>query len=128
MATSNSNVLSGFDAYVTADTAGGRPVAELARNTVLAWPAGPLKVRLDVTLTDCDGLATRALFWDGPDLTEAQAPLMAAPYAAVLAQLHPEASLTTIGIWQARRQTYIEVPIRRAFRQVRASQRLQFSL
>lgn len=128
MATSNGNVLSGFEAYVIADVADGRPMAELSRNTVLAWPAGPLKVRLDVILTDSDGLAARALFWDGPDLTEIQAPLIAAPYAAALTQLHPEASLTAIGIWQARRQTYIEVPIRSALRQVRAAQRLQFSL
>lgn len=128
MATSNSNVLSGFAAYVTADIADGRPVAELARSTVLSWPAGPLKVRLDLTLTDGDGLAARVLFWDGPDLTEAQAPLIAAPYAAALTQLHPGASLTAIGVWQARRQTYIEVPIGRALRQVRAAQRLQSSL
>ncbi len=128
MATSNSNVLSGFDAYVTADAADGRPVVELARSTVLAWPAGELKVRLDVILTDGEGLAGRALFWDGPDVIEAQAPLIAAPYATALAQLHPEALLTAIGIWQARRQTYIEVPIRSALRQVRAAQRLQFSL
>jgi hypothetical protein len=128
MATSNSNVLSGFDAYVTADIADGRPVSELAQSTVLAWPAGPLKVRLDVILTDGDALAARTLFWDGPDLTETQAPLIAAPYAAALAQLRPEASLTTIGVWQARRQTHVEVPIGSALRAIRAAQRLQFSL
>jgi hypothetical protein len=128
MATSNSNVLAGFDAYVAADTADGRPIAALAQSTVLAWPAGPLKVRLDVTLTDGDALAARALFWDGPDLTEAQAPLIAAAYAAALAQLHPGALLTAIGIWQARRQTYLEVPVTSALRQVRAAQRLQSRL
>lgn len=109
MATSNSNVLSGFEAYVAADRSDGRPVADLAQSTVLDWHAGPLKVRLDMTLTDDDGLAARVLFWDGPDLTEAQAPLIAAPYAAALSQLYPEASLTAIGIWQARRQTYVDV-------------------
>jgi hypothetical protein len=128
MATSNGNVLSGFDAYVVRDTRDGRPIAELARSTVLAWPAGPLKVRLDAILTDGDGLAGRAIFWDGPDLAETQAPLIAAPYAAALVQLHPEASLTEIGIWQARRQTYVEVPIASALSQVRAAQQLQFSL
>ena len=128
MATSNSNVLSGFDAYVAADTADGRRAAELARSTVLAWPAGPLKVRLDLLLADGDGLAARALFWDGPDLTETQAPLIAAPYAAALVQLHPNASLSTIGVWQARRQTHVEVPIESALRQTQAAQRLQFSL
>jgi hypothetical protein len=128
MATSNGNVLSGFDAYVVTDTGDGRRVAELAKSTVLAWPAGPLKVRLDAILTDGEGLAGRAIFWDGPDLVEAQVPLIAAPYAAALAQLHPEATLTGIGIWQARRQTYIEVPIASALSQVRAVQRLQFTL
>jgi hypothetical protein len=128
MATSNSNVLSGFDAYVTADAADGRPAKGLARRAVLAWPAGPLMVRLDVVLGDGNGLAARALFWDGPNLTESQAPLIAAPYAAALEQLHPEASLTSIGVWQARRQTHIEVPIKSAMREVRAAQRLQFSL
>jgi hypothetical protein len=128
MATSNTNVLSGFEAYVAADLADGRPVAELAQSTVLDWPAGPLKVRLDVILTDGRGLAARAVLWDGPDLTEAQAPLIAAPYATALAQIHPNAPLTAVGIWQARRQTYVEVPIRSAQREVRAAQRLQFGL
>lgn len=128
MATSNSNVLSGFDAYVVADTADGRAARGLARRTVLAWPAGPLMVRLDVILGDGNGLAARALFWDGPDLTEAQGPLIAAPYAAALEQLHPEASLTAVGVWQARRQTHIEVPIESALGEVRTAQRLQFHL
>lgn len=128
MATSNSNVLSGFDAYVVADTADGRAANGLARSTVLAWPAGPLMVRLDVILGDGNGLAARALFWDGPDLTESQAPLIAAPYAVALGQLHPEALLTSVGVWQARRQTHIEVPIEFALREVRAAQRLQFGL
>jgi hypothetical protein len=128
MATSNSNVLSGFDAYVSADTSDGRSVVGLAQTTVLSWPAGPLKVRVDAILTDGDGLAARALFWDGPDLSEAQAPLIAAPYAVALGQLYSGVSLTTIGIWQARRQTYIEVPVSSALRQVPAAQRVQSSL
>jgi hypothetical protein len=124
MATSNSNVLSGFEAYVATDNADGRPARGLALRTVLDWPAGPLLVRIDVVLR----LAARALFWDGPDLTEAQAPLVAAPYAAALEQLHPEASLTAIGVWQARRQTHIEVPVESALGEVRAAQRLQLNL
>lgn len=128
MATSNSNVLSGFEAYVAADAANGKPVLQLAQNAVLAWPAGPLKVRLDVILDDGEGCAARAVFWDGPDLTEAQAPLIAAPYAAALAQLRPEGILTSIEVWQARRQTYIEVPAGGALGEVRAAQRLQFGL
>ncbi|HEX6752549.1 MAG TPA: hypothetical protein VF093_03040 [Solirubrobacterales bacterium] len=128
MATSNGNVLSGFEAYIATDARDGRSVAELARSTVLTWPAGSLKVRLDVILADGDGLAGRAVFWDGPDLAEAQAPLIAAPYAAALVQLHPKASFTGVGVWQARRQTYVEVPIASALSQIRAAQRLQFSL
>jgi hypothetical protein len=128
MATSNGNVLSGFDAYVAADTGDGRAARGLARSTVLAWPAGPLRVRIDVILADGNGIAGRAVFWDGPDLTENQAPLMAAPYAAALEQLHPEAVVTSIGVWQARRQTHIEVPIEKALAEVRTAQRLQFSL
>jgi hypothetical protein len=128
MATSNSNVLAGFDAYIAADRADGRPAAALSEGTVLSWPAGPLKVRLDITLRDGEGIAARVLFWDGPDLTELQAPLIAAPYAAALSQLHPEASLTTIGVWQARRQTYTEVPTQIALRHVPALQKLQFKL
>jgi hypothetical protein len=128
MATSNGNVLSGFEAYIATDAKDGRSVAELARSTVLTWPAGPLKVRLDVILADGDGLAGRAVFWDGPDLAEVQAPLIAAPYAAALVQLHPKASFTGVGVWQARRQTYVEVPIASALNQVRAAQRLQLSL
>jgi hypothetical protein len=128
MATSNSNVLSGFDAYVVADRADGRTATELAPTTALVWPAGPLMVRIDVILSDGDGLAARAVLWDGPDLTEAQAPLIAAPYAAALQQLHPEASLTTIGVWQARRQSRFEVSFESAITQVGTAQRLQFNL
>lgn len=128
MATANSNVVSGFGAYIAADRADGRPVAEVAKRIVLDWPAGPLSVRLDVVLIDGDGLAARAILWDGPDFTEEQAPLIAAPYAAALAQIHPEVDLTTVGIWQGRRQTYVEVPIESAEREVPAAQRLQFDL
>jgi hypothetical protein len=128
MATSNGNVLAGFDAYVVADAADGRSAKGLARSTVLDWPAGPLMVRLDVVLSDGNGLAARALFWDGPDLTESQAPLIAAPYAAALEQLHPEALLTSVGVWQARRQSRFEVPVERAMQELRAAQRLQFAL
>lgn len=126
MATSNGNVLSGFDAYIAADRADGRPVAALAQHTVLIWPAGPLKVRLDVVLADGDGLGARTVFWDGPALDEGQALLVAVPYAFALRQLHPSRTLTTIEVWQARRQTYFEVPISGALRQVRAAQKLQF--
>jgi len=128
MATSNSNVISGFDAYVAADRRDGRGVRELSRKAVLPWPAGPLAVRIDVVLGDGNGIAARALFWDGPDLTESQAPLIAAPYASALEQLYPEALLTSIGVWQARRQTRFEVPVESALGEVRAAQRLQFSL
>jgi len=128
MATSNSNVLAGFDAYVVADIADGRSAKGLALGAVLAWPAGPLKVRLDVLLADGNGLAARALLWDGHSLTESQAPLIAAPYAAALEQLHPEALLTSIDVWQARYQTHFEVPIESALGEVKAAQRLQFSI
>jgi hypothetical protein len=128
MATSNSNVLSGFEAYVAADMADGREIKGLARSTVLGWPAGPLAVRVDVILADGNGRAARVLFWDGPELAESQAPLIAAPYAAALEQLYPEASVTSIGIWQARRQAYFEVPVGNALRQVKTSQKLQFGL
>lgn len=128
MATSNSNVLAGFDAYAAADAADGRPAVGLGPTAVLAWPAGSLKVRLDVILADGEGLAARVILWDGPDLTEAQAPLIAAPYAVALGQLYPEASLGAVGVWQARRQTYVEVSIANALRQVPSAQRLQFSL
>jgi hypothetical protein len=128
MATSNGNVLAGFEAYVAADLSDGRPARRLAWVTVLNWPAGPLKVRIDVILGDGNGLAARALLWDAPELNEAQAPLIAAPYAAALEQLHPEASLTAIGVWQARRQTHLEVPVESALREVQAAQRLQFEL
>lgn len=83
--------------------------------------------RIDVLLYDED-LAARAILWDGPDLNAAQAPLVAAPYAAALSQLHTAADLTTIGVWQARRQSYFEVPVSTALRHVPTAQRLQFTL
>lgn len=128
MATSNSNVLSGFEAYIAADRADGRHVVGLAQYTVLTWPAGPLKVRLDMILGDGDDLGARTVLWDGPDLEEAQALLIAAPYASALRQLQPERTLTTIGVWQARRQSYFEVPISGALGQMKAAQKLQFAL
>lgn len=68
MATSNGNVLSGFDTYAVADIADGRLPVELSRSTVLAWPAEPLKVRLDVIPADGDALVARAvpMGWPGP--------------------------------------------------------------
>lgn len=85
-------------------------------------------MRLDVVLADGNGLAARALLWDGHNLYESQAPLIAAPYAAALEQLHPEALLTSVEVRQARYQTHFEVPIESALGEVQAAQRLQFSL
>jgi hypothetical protein len=118
MATSNANVLEGFEAYIEADRRDGREVIELAVEPTLHWPAGPLLVRIDVLLADGADLAARVLFWDGLEIDRADAELIAAPYAAVMEQLHPEPTITGVGVWQARYQSYHEVPFEVAERRL----------
>ena len=52
MASSNSNVLAGFEAYILADGADGRSALQTGRTVIVERPAGPLKVYLDVVLGD----------------------------------------------------------------------------
>jgi hypothetical protein len=118
MATSNSNVLSGFDAYIEADRRDGREVIDLAIEPTLHWPAGPLLVRIDVVLADGEDLAARVLFWDGLEIDREDAELIAAPYAAVMEQQYPERTITAVGVWQARYQSYYEVPFEIAERRL----------
>jgi hypothetical protein len=110
MATGNTHVLRGFEAYIEADRADGRQPEALGAETVLAWPAGPLAVRFDVVLAEGAGLSGRVLFWDGLEIDRAAAELIAAPYLAALRALYPEHEIGAIGVWQGRYQQRFEVP------------------
>ncbi len=118
MATSNTNVLEGFEAYIVADRRDGREAAELAIEPTLQWPAGPLLVRIDAVLADGPDLAARVLFWDGLEIDRDDAELIAAPYAEVMAQQYPERTITGVGVWQGRYQSHYEVPFEVAQRRL----------
>ncbi len=71
---------------------------------------GSLDARVDVVLDDGPDIAGRVVLWDGPDFSEADAPVMACAFALALQALYPKATFSTIGVWQARRQRLVEVP------------------
>jgi hypothetical protein len=110
MASGARAIVDGFDWYVAQDANDGRPMKALDQKAVVSLPAGTLDVRLDVTLDDGGDVAGRVVLWDGPDFAPADAPVMACAFALALQQLYPKATVTTIGIWQARRQRLVEVP------------------
>jgi hypothetical protein len=115
MATNAQRVVDGLDWYIAEDQRDGRPMQAIDETTVVNLPVGgPLQVRLDVVLADGAGVAGRAVFWDGAEFDQTQASVMACAFALGLQQLHPKSTVTTIGIWQARRQYFVEVPYAQA--------------
>lgn len=128
MATGARNVIDGLDAYYVADRVDGRTMESLGRTAVVQLPSGPVKVLVDVVLEDGSALAARAVFWDGPDFQPAQAPLLAAVYSAAMSQLYPERKISSIGIWQGRRQTRAEISFRAAQAQLANANRIRSAL
>lgn len=111
------NTLAGIEAYFAADRAVGRNVLDIGRTTVIELPAGPIKVFLDVVLEDGNDLASRSVFWDGLEFLADHASTAAAVYALAMRQIYPGQTITTIGVWQGRHQSQIEVPFGTAIRQ-----------
>jgi hypothetical protein len=122
MATGAQNVIAGLEAYMDADKVDGRQAVGVGREAVLDWPGVQLSVRFDVVLRDGLGYAGRVVLWDEPDLSQDQAELIAAPFREALAELHPGAQITGIGVWQGRRQTHLEVPAEVAERRLKRAQ------
>jgi hypothetical protein len=110
MASGARAVIDGFDWYVRQDAADGRPMRRLDARADVTLPAGLVAARVDVLLDDGADLAGRVVLWDGPDFDPAVAPVMACAFAHAMTALYPARSLTTVGIWQARRQRLAEVP------------------
>ncbi len=109
MATANSNLLRGFQWYVRQDGADGRAVRTLGHKAIVDVGGGELRATVDVVLDDGEGIAGRAVLWDGPDFADEDAPLIAYPFAAALQASFAGRTLTTIGVWQGRRQHAVEV-------------------
>jgi hypothetical protein len=109
MASSNQNVLDGFDWYAAEDATDGRPMTTLDASRVVNLRGIDVTARLDVVLDDGTDLAGRVVLWDAPDFDPAAAPVMACAFAHALVALYPGRNFTTVGIWQARRQRRVEV-------------------
>ena len=114
-------VLDGFDWYVNSDSADGRPMHGLDAQTPISLPTGSVDARLDVVLKDGADLAGRVVLWDGPDFNAATASTIACAFALALTALYPGRVITTVGIWQARRQRKVEVPLATALAQTAAA-------
>lgn len=95
--------------YVAQDVADGRPVHSVGEETVIEVEEHLVPLRLDVVLRDGEQLAARLILWDGPDFEDADAPLIACPFALALEATYPGETFTTVGVWQARRQHRVEV-------------------
>jgi hypothetical protein len=121
MASGARNALDGLDWYIAQDAADGRPMRSLDENAVVSLQGNDVSARLDVVLDDGADLAGRVVLWDGPDFDPANAPVMACAFAHALQVLYPTRNFTTVGIWQARRQRFVEVPHSAALAQAAAA-------
>jgi hypothetical protein len=121
MASGSQNVLDGFDWYVAQNAADGRQMKFLDQGAVVTLQGNDVNTRLDVVLDDGADIAGRVILWDGPNFDPAIAPVMACAFAHALHALYPARNVTTIGIWQARRQRHVEVPYPSALAQTAAA-------
>jgi hypothetical protein len=128
MASGARAVVDGFDWYVKSDAVDGRTFKDLDEETVVVLPAGSVTARLDVVLDDGDDLAGRVILWDGPDLAPGSAPVIAFAFAVAMQTLYPGRRITTVGVWQARRQRLVEVPFAHAIAQRSAANSILASL
>jgi hypothetical protein len=62
-------------------------------------------VCIDVVLEDGNGITDRVVMWDDPDFESDDASLIAAVYSQGLRQCYPSRDITSIEVWQGRRQT-----------------------
>jgi hypothetical protein len=109
MASNNRAILDGFDWYIDQDKADGRTMHALAASAVVTFPAGQVNANIDVVLEDGADLAARIVLWDAPDVDVATAPVIACAFARAMIALYPTRSVTSVGVWQARRQQAVEV-------------------
>lgn len=128
LASSASNVIDGVSAYITADQGDGRTVLELGRETVIALPSGPVKARIDVVLEDSGGLVGRVVFWDGPGFQATQVPLLAAPFSEAMRRMYPQRTISSIAVWQGRRQIQEETSFNAAQRRLPRANQIAASL
>jgi hypothetical protein len=124
MASGARNVINGVVEYTKAATADGRMKVDLDQKTVVKLKAVPVEVSIDVVLADGDDIAGRVVMWDGPDFEPEDAPLIAAVYSQGLRQLYPKKTITSIGVWQGRRQSRAEVAFGDAQAQLRKASRV----
>jgi hypothetical protein len=124
MASGARNVINGVVEYTKAATADGRKNVRLDQKTVVKLKAGPVEVSIDVVLADGNDIAGRVVMWDGPDFEPEDAPLIAAVYSQGLQQLYPKRTITSIGVWQGRRQSRAEVAFGDAQAQLKKSSRV----
>jgi hypothetical protein len=121
MASGARAVVDGFDWYVSRDAGDGRPLKALDREADVSFLSGSVTAKLDVILKDGANVAGRVVLWDGPDFQDDVAPVMACAFAHALHALYPTETITTIGVWQARRQRLVEVPYSAAIAQTAAA-------
>jgi hypothetical protein len=110
MASGAQAVVAGLDWYARMDAADGRPMTALDQRTIIRLPSGTISARIDVVLEDGNDLAGRVVLWDGPDFRVDSAPTIACAFAHAMSAAYVGRHITTIGVWQARRQRAVEVP------------------
>lgn len=128
MASGARAVVDGFDWYVKSHAADGRTFKDLDKEAVVVLSAGSVSARVDVVLDDGDDLSGRVVLWDGPDLAPGSAPVIACAFAIAMRTIYPARRVTTIGVWQARRQQLVEVPFAQAIAHTSAANSILASL
>ena len=105
------NTVAGLGHYIAADAADGRVFVIFPSFVLVKMPSGTVKTKIDVVTQGKTGLAARAVFWDGPDISADEAEVIAYPYAVALQTLYPNQTLACVCVWQTRRNSMYEVPL-----------------
>lgn len=108
------NTVAGLETYIGADRADGRTFEDFGRPIPVTMASGVVKTTVDVIVSGPDGLAGRAIFWDGPAASLADAEAIAYPFAEAMQIMFPNENITDICVWQVRRGNIHSIPLQTA--------------
>lgn len=115
MRTNAQNTVQGLEHYIEADAVDGRTFSGFCPSVPVTMTSGTVRTQVDALVVSATGeIAGRAVYWDGGNISEAQAPIIAYPYAVALQTLYPENTVSDVCVWQARRNNIHLVPVEEA--------------
>jgi hypothetical protein len=109
------NVVQALEHYIAADLADSRSFLEFGTMQTIQMPSGSVRTKLQVVVEDAAAaLAGRAIYWDAPRISVAEAEVIAYPYAEAMQLQYPARTISEICVWQLRRGDIHAVPLAKA--------------